>query len=223
MTDLPPPPQAPAQLPLRHRAPRRRLPRWLGRIGAGVAVLLTLIGGQAIIRTEPDHEETHAPFYIKGEPGQPVTVGGLRVTLLAARGATKAGPEDGFSTDTGGIWVIVRVRVEATDKTTRASYFALADKKNRTFRATARFKQRLADGTVVLEPGIPTEAEIAFETPRDTATSLTLRVCELDTDIIGDDLTAVTDIRVPVSDADVSRWLHDTEPASLATPKVVAS
>jgi hypothetical protein len=143
--------------------------------------------------------------------------------LLGARGAAKAGPEDGFSTDTAGIWVIVRVRVEATDKTTRASYFALADKKNRTFRATARFKQRLADGTVVLEPGIPIEAEIAFETPRDTATGLTLRVRELDSAIFGEDLSAVTDIRVPVSDADVSRWLHDPAPASLATPKVVAS
>jgi Domain of unknown function (DUF4352) len=221
MTDLPPPPQAPARLPLRHRAPRRRLPRWLGRIGTGVAVLLTLIGGQAILRTEPDHEETVAPFYIKGDPGQPVTAGGLRVTLLGTRGATKAGPEDGAYTDTAGIWVIVNMRVEATEETTTPRYVALADAENRTYTATGRFKQPLSYGILDLQPGIPIEGEVAFEVPRDVATSLTLRVSQTDVEFKSD-LAALTDIRVPVSDADVSRWLRDPEPARLAAPKVAS-
>jgi hypothetical protein len=199
----------------------RKRRRWLARVGAAVAVLLTLVAGQAIIRTEPDRNVTVAPFYVTGEPNQPVTVGGLRVTMLGARGSAKVKPAGGLDTDTGGIWMIVRVRLEATSKTTATQYVALADATGRTFRASQRFKQPLGERNRDLQPGIPVEGEVAFEVPRDAATNLSLRIGETFNNITNGELSPFTDIRVPVTDSDVSRWLNDVKPAILANPTVV--
>ena len=201
-------------------APKRR--RWWNQVGTAVAVLLTLVAGQAIIRTEPDYHETVAPFYLAGEPGKPVMVSGLSVTMLGARGAAKAGPPGGLYVDTGGVWVLVRVRLEATTKTTTVRYLALADGQGRTFRASKRFSQPLGEWNQDLQPGIPIEGEVAFEVPRDAATSLTLRVAEWFVELSdGGELSSFTDIRVPVTEGDVSRWLADQAPAILADPTVV--
>jgi hypothetical protein len=199
----------------------RKRRRWLTRAGAAVAVLLTLFAGQAIIRTEPDRNVTVAPFYVKGEPNQPVTVGGLRVTMLGARGSAKVKPAGGLGTDTGGVWVIVRMRLEATAKTTSAHYVALADATGRSFRASGRFQQALGEGYRDLQPGIPVEGEVAFEVPPDAATNLTLRVGETFNNLTNGELSPFTDIRVPVTDSEVSRWLNDVKPAILVDPRVV--
>jgi hypothetical protein len=198
-----------------------KLRRWCNRIGTAVAVLVTLVAGQAILRTEPDYHETVAPFYLAGEPGKPVTVSGLNVTMLGVRGAAKAGLAGGPYVDTGGVWVLVRVRLEATTKTTTTRYLALADDQHRTFRATQRFRQPLGELSWDLQPGIPIEGEIAFEVPRAVATSLTLRVAETFNELTNGELNALTDIRVPVTEGDVSRWLASQTPAILADPTVV--
>jgi hypothetical protein len=57
--------------------------------------------------------------------------------------------------------------------------------------------------------------------PRDAATNLTLRIGETFNNITNGELSPFTDIRVPVTDGDVSRWLNDVKPAILANPTVV--
>jgi hypothetical protein len=224
MTELSTQPNRPTSHRARGRLRPGRQPwprRWLTRLGVGIIVVLTLLAGQAIIRTEPDYNETRNPFYYKGEPGQPVTAGGLRVTLLGARGAARAGPPEGPVTDTGGVWVVVQVRLEALAKTINPQYFALADDDGHVYRVSGRFDQPLGEGIVELQPGIPIEGEVAFEVPRATH-GLTLRIGPNYTDVFGGELAPFTDIRVPVTDADVSRWLDDPEPANLIKPKVAS-
>jgi hypothetical protein len=222
MTELPEP--SPPVEPGR-RTPRqlRRVVgarRWLRRVGIAVAVLATLAAGEAIIRTEPEHYDNKAPHYFAGEPDQPVTAGNLRVTLLGVDGAAVVDPPDSLATDTGGVWVVARVRLEATEETISVGYAGVAARDGRTFRASERFGQDLIDGKVALQPGIPVVGEVAFELPKGV-TGLTLRVGTSDPTFVSElRLPAYTDIRMPVADDDLARWSSVKEPLKLAESKV---
>jgi hypothetical protein len=195
--------------------------RWAARLGAAVVALLTLVAGQTIIDAEPDVNEIVAPFYVAGSPDQRVQVGSVAVTMLGVRGAATLVRPDGGVIDTTGVWIIVRVRLEATTSTTTVNYAAVADGRGRSFRLSGRFRQGFSEGMRDLHPGIPVAGEMAFEVPRDAATSLTLRVAESYDAVRGLEMRPVTDIKVPVTADALAGWLGESTPATVQDAKVV--
>src|SRR5689334_23354747 len=97
--------------------------RWLGGVAA---VVVTLLLGEAALRTTPT--STDGPFLIHGTSFRPVVVGGLVVTVQGVRGAAKVVRPDGAVLDTGGVWVILDLELVAIERTTAVRYLALADR-----------------------------------------------------------------------------------------------
>jgi hypothetical protein len=191
---------------------------WLGGVAA---VLVTLLLGQALLRTAPSADAGAAPFLVPGRLFRPVVVGGLVVAALGVRGAATVRRPGGGVLDTSGVWVIVKVELTATEKTTTVQYLALADRDGHTYRASRRWHQSISEGAPELQPGLPVDGEVAFEVPRDKATDLTLRAGEHYSASLGLRSRPVTDIAIPVERSEVDRWATDAEPAALAEPVVV--
>ena len=190
-------------------------------IGGIAAVLVTLLVGQALLRTAPSADDDSATFLVGGRSFRPVVVGGLAVTVLGIRGASLVRRPDGQILDTGGVWVIVDVELTATQQTTAVRYLALADRDGNTYRVSQRWHQAITEGVPDLQPGLPVDGEVAFEVPRDAATQLSLRAGEHWSVAAGLRSRAVTDIALPVERSEVDRWVADRDPAVLVPPAVV--
>ena len=190
-------------------------------IGGIAAVLVTLLVGQALLRTAPSADDDNATFLVGGRSFRPVVVGGLAVTVLGIRGASLVRRPDGQILDTGGVWVIVDVELTATQQTTAVRYLALADRDGNTYRVSQRWHQAITEGVPDLQPGLPVDGEVAFEVPRDAATQLSLRAGEHWSVAVGLRSRAVTDIALPVERSEVDRWVADRDPAVLVPPAVV--
>jgi hypothetical protein len=190
-------------------------------IGGIAAVLVTLLVGQALLRTAPSADDDSATFLVGGRSFRPVVVGGLAVTVLGIRGASLVRRPDGQILDTGGVWVIVDVELTATQQTTAVRYLALADRDGNTYRVSQRWHQAITEGVPDLQPGLPVDGEVAFEVPRDAATQLSLRAGEHWSVAVGLRSRAVTDIALPVERSEVDRWVADRDPAVLVPPAVV--
>jgi hypothetical protein len=196
--------------------------RWLRRVGIAAAALVTLVVGQLILNTEPDRHDTAAPFFVSGELNKPVTVEGLTVTVLGVKGAAKIDPPDALPADTGGIWIVVQLRLEATTKPLSPTYAGLAAPDGRSFQATARFRQSLVGGAVKLQPGIPMSGDLAFEVPKDAAAAgLHIQVgLKTGGGTVLAPWRAYADIALPIGDADVARWQAQTQPLAINEPKL---
>jgi hypothetical protein len=192
--------------------------RWLAGV---VAVLATLLLGEAALRTTPTTADDSGPFLVRGASFRPVVVGGLVVTVQGVRGAAKVVRPDGAALDTGGVWVILDLELVALRHTTAVRYLAVADRDGHTYRASRRWNQSIAEGVPELQPGIPVDGEVAFEVPRQVATGLTLRAGEEFDAAHGLSSRAVTDIAIPVEAGEADRWVGDPDPAVLAVPQVV--
>jgi len=190
-------------------------------IGGIAAVLVTLLLGQALLRTAPSADDDSATFLVGGRSFRPVVVGGLAVTVLGIRGASLVRRPDGRILDTGGVWVIVDVELTATQQTTAVRYLALADRDGNTYRVSQRWHQAITEGVPDLQPGLPVDGEVAFEVPRDAATQLSLRAGEHWSVAVGLRSRAVTDIALPVERSEVDRWVADRDTAVLVPPAVV--
>jgi len=190
-------------------------------IGGIAAVLVTLLVGQALLRTAPSADDDSATFLVGGRSFRPVVVGGLAVTVLGIRGASLVRRPDGQILDTGGVWVIVDVELTATQQTTAVRYLALADRDGNTYRVSQRWHQAITEGVPDLQPGLPVDGEVAFEVPRDAATQLSLRAGEHWSVAVGLRSRAVTDIALPVERSEADRWVADRDPAVLVPPAVV--
>jgi hypothetical protein len=196
--------------------------QFLRAVSAVVVVLATLVAGEAIIRARPSLGDISAPFPIEAEPSQPVTVDGVTVTVLGVRGAaTLRRTTDQKVIDTSGVWVIVRLRLEAITETTDIGYLALTDARDRSFRVSDRFRQLLGEGIRSLQPGLPVEGEAAFEVPRD-AVGLRLRATETFTEVFELTLKSVADIDLRIPAGSVERWAADSTPAELADVRFVS-
>jgi hypothetical protein len=163
-------------------------------------------------------EAAQRPYISAGQVGESVSARSFDAQLVSVRGARLVGVL-GKGYETGGVWILVRVRITATTEDTGVAYAALMDDRDREFRATERFSQGLADGTRTCQPAIPVEGEIAFEVPRDVATSLRLRLASpsIDTRMDG-----MAEIELPdVDTATVDRWATQQEPVIIERPKVV--
>jgi hypothetical protein len=163
-------------------------------------------------------EAAQRPYISTGQVGESVSARSFDARLVSVRGARLVGAL-GKGYETGGVWILVRVRITATTEDTTVAYAALLDDRDREFLASERFSQLFADGARTFQPGIPVEGEIAFEVPRDVATSLRLRLASprIDTRMDG-----MAEIKLPDADtATVDRWATQQEPVIMERAKVV--
>lgn len=201
-----------------HRAP----PGPLAKAGTGARVTALLIAalavGAAIANWRPldqSADDRERPYVRTGTIGQQVSTRVFDATLLNARGAGKIGHR-GQAHDTGGVWIIVRVRLTASDEAITLGYAALRDRRDRVYLATQRIDQQLL-GARTLQPGIPVEGDLLFEVPRDAATDLTLLLAE---PLIDHRMDTMAEITLPqVNTATVDGWATAPEPATLESPK----
>ena len=167
------------------------------RLRTVALVVFALIAGTAVNRLTPDPVRSQDPILLSAPAGTPVEARTFSLTALDSRtGPELAGDEFGGGPpvlDTGGVWVLVKVRVEALREPTRIAYAALVDEQGRTFRATFRTTQNLVDRT--LQPQLPVEGEIVFEVPAAALGRMRLRVSPGGID---QRLEAMTDIALSV-------------------------
>jgi hypothetical protein len=197
----------------------RRVTR-AGRIGSALTACALVLGalllGGAIKARVPDTAREQEPFVRTGAVGTPVDARTFTVTVLGVRGGAILSA-DRQSHDTGGIWVLVSVRLAARHAPVSIGYAALRDARGRVYRATDRVEQFLVTGGRTLQPGIPLTGEVAFEVPVRVATHLSLRLAASATDLRMD---AVTDSPLPVDAAELGAWQAQKQPLVLAAPQV---
>lgn len=206
-----------------HRAPPGPVGRIGVRAGAGILVLAALAVGGAIANWRPINsggtEQRERPFVQVGQVGETVSGRLFDATVLDVRGAAKV-TSGGATHDTGGVWIVIRLRLTVHTEATSIGYAALRDRRDREYRATTRFDQRLVDSSRQLQPGIPVEGDVAFELPRDAATEVVVQLAKRAVDRRMDDLLEVP--LPPVDRATVDKWAAEPTPVVLATPRVVA-
>jgi hypothetical protein len=191
------------------------------RLGAAALIVAALAVGTVIESGTPDTDTAERPFITRGTMGKPVDVHTFDATVLGVRGATKISrsqrPTDKGARDTGGVWVLVRVRVVATQTTMSVGWAGVVDRRGRTFHATTRIDQPLVASHRQLQPGIPVVGEVAFEVPRDAADSLTLQIAEKPLDRR---MSAMAEVPLRITKAAVDGWVADAGTAVLTEPEV---
>ncbi|MDQ7905357.1 hypothetical protein RB614_12560 [Phytohabitans sp. ZYX-F-186] len=180
-------------------------------VGGVVANWRPIGGDRADIRERP--------YIAVGEVGESVSARSFEAQLVSVRGARLLGVSSkGY--ETGGVWILVRVRVTAFTEKTTVGYAALIDDRDREFLVSNRFTQLFADGARSFQPGIPVEGEIAFEVPRDVATSMRLRLAA---PVIDQRMDGMAEIELPkVDTTTVDRWATQQEAVIMEKPKVVS-
>lgn len=198
-----------------HRAPPGPLAAFGARLGVGALVIAAIAVGGLVKSCTPDTDTSERPFTRAGARGDTVDARTFEVRVLDVRGATKIS-RYGKVRDSKGVWVLVKVRVVAHDEPTTIGYAALRDERDRVFVATDRISQPLA-GTRPLQPGLPVEADIAFEVAADVrALSVRLAWSPLDRR-----MDAMAEIPLKVDRGTVEAWLGESKPAAVTDEQVV--
>jgi hypothetical protein len=192
------------------------------RFGAGVLILAALAVGTVIQSGTPDTDTTERPFSRAGAVGKPVDAKTFDATVLSVRGGTKIKRDGGLSSrrrehETGGVWVLVRVRLVAREEAILVGWAAVVDGRGRTYHLTNRIDQPLVGSGRMLQPGIPVTGEVAFEVPRDAATNLTIQITDRALDVR---MSAMVEVPLPAGKATVDGWLANTTTMILTTPEV---
>jgi hypothetical protein len=112
--------------------------------------------------------------------------------------------------DTGGVWVLVRVRLVARAEPAQVGYAAVRDSAGRTFLATTRIDQPL-DGRT-LQPGVAVTAEVAFEVPPAVAPTLAFRLAG---PLLDQRMDAMVEVPLGITAPMVDGWLKDEKIARL--------
>jgi hypothetical protein len=126
-------------------------------VGALALVALAFV----VARTEPQEELGFAPFAVRVEPGQVGEGRGLRGAVDDAVLADSVRHDDWTGATTGS-WLVVQVRMEATENPTLA--FATLHVGERTWVASNRPGNDAMHSTV-LDPGLPFAGSFVFEIP----------------------------------------------------------
>ncbi|MGN9913214.1 hypothetical protein ACTMTJ_37305 [Phytohabitans sp. LJ34] len=205
-----------------HRAPPGPVERVGTRARVGMLLVAALAVGGVVANWRPldgDRADRRERPYIEvGQVGDPVSARSFEAKLISVRGARLLGVRSkGY--ETGGVWILVRVRVTATTEDTVIGYAALIDDRDREFLASGRFTQLFADSARTLQPGIPVEGEIAFEVPRDVATSMRLRLASRPFDQRMDGMAEITLPKVDT--ATVDGWATQKDAVIMEKPEVV--
>jgi hypothetical protein len=184
---------------VRHRRPSavRR------RTGGAVLVLAALAVGGLVNSRTPDTDHRERPFVATGAVGRSVDARAFDVTVQGVRGTMKLGRGANWH-DTGGVWVLVRVRLVARVEPVLVGYAAVRDSAGRTYRATSRIEQPL-DGRT-LQPGVAVSAEVAFEVPPAVAPTLALRLAG---PLLDQRMDAMAEVPLGITAAMVDGWLKD--------------
>jgi hypothetical protein len=193
------------------------------RIGFGVVAVALLLGtvnlATLLKNYSDDVDAENRPFPINAAVNQTARARTFVATAQGERGGAVI--QDSNNHPTSGVWLIVKVRVEATNVPTIIGYAAIRDTRGRVFRATDRLEHQVA-GTMgrQLQPGLPVVGEIAFELPRDAATAPTLLLAD---NSIDQEMDAMLEITLDAnSSATVDGWAADTKPTTLMSPTVSA-
>ncbi|MCW6003167.1 hypothetical protein K1W54_01010 [Micromonospora sp. CPCC 205371] len=215
-------PQQPVPEEVRsHRAPPGPVQRVGTKASVGTLLIAALAIGGLIASWRPlgggATEERERPFVRAGQVGDTVSARVFDAKVVSVSGAGKVRLK-GAAIDTGGVWIIVRARITATDEETSVGYAALRDARDRVFLASTRIEQRMI-GVRSFQPGIPVEGAFVFEVPRDAATNLTLLLARQSIDRRMD---AMAEIELSTYDSPtIDTWAAAAEPVTIDEPKVV--
>lgn len=202
-----------------HRAPRGPAAANAARLGSGLGVAALVIAATAIgglIRSyTPDVDTKERPFTVAGVQGGQLSTRTFDVEVLDVRGAKKIS-RSGRVRESVGLWILVKVRLQARTEPATIGYGALRDGRDRTFRATERIDQPLLQSRQ-LQPGIPIEGEIAFEVPEDAAAHLTMRLAA---PILDQRMDAMAEIPLRIDEAAVGRWRAEAKPLVISDERL---
>jgi hypothetical protein len=187
------------------------------RLGGGVLVLAALAVGGAITKATPDTDSREHPFVHTGAVGERISVRGFDATIKDVTGAAKIS-QLGRDHDTGGVWVVVRVRVVARDEPVIIGYAAVRDEAGHTYRASTRIDQPLV-GRRTLQPDVPVEGQLVFEVPRSAVAHLSVRLSQ---PAVDQRLEAVAEIALPTTRSTVDEWSTQARTLRLETARAVA-
>lgn len=207
--------------PARWRAPvARHRPSGTTRAASVLGTLLVLVAvvaaGGAVTGSELNADERFRPFVITGEVGEPVAGDTFEVTVLGARAAAAIADRPGWRHDTGGVWLLVRVRLVAHQEVATIGVAQVRDRKGRAWSATERVQQDLTRHSYQLQPGVPVEGEIAFEVPVAVAGELTVRLGEAPE---WHPMTPVVEVPLHVDEAMISDVVASTEAVTEPGPE----
>jgi hypothetical protein len=197
---------------IRHRRSGQGLP---ARLGVGVLVLAALAVGGVISSRAPDVDHRERPFVTTGTVGKRVDARAFDVTVVGVRGTMKLA-RSGTWHDTGGVWVLVRVRLVAHKEPASVGYAAVRDSADRKYLATNRITQPLAGRS--LQPGIPVEGEFAFEVPTKVAPTLSVRLAGPPLD---QRMDAMAEVPLNITRSMVDQWRKETAITKLDDPEPV--
>jgi hypothetical protein len=199
----------------------RRRPNWFARAtrraGAVLVILATLAAGYEVVARTPDADTTEDYFLRPGGIGDRVESLALAATVTGVRGGVAVIDEDGVEVHTDGVWMLVRMRVEGLDEPRNLAFGAIEDRRGRTIEFTDRVEHPLDRYT--FEPGIPVDAELLFELPRDAVPGgRMLLYHELAASRHFQNMVAVD---LGLTEEDLTEWLAVTEPLRVKDPEVV--
>lgn len=194
----------------RHRAPPGRVALAGSRLGVAAMIVAAIAVGGLVKNASPGTDRRERPFTRTGTVGEAVDARMFDVTVVGVRGAAKIS-RSGKVRDTGGVWVLVKVRVVARDEPTIVAYAAVRDGKGRTYKATERLNQPLTGGRN-LQPGLPVLGEIAFEVPKDVDDLVIL----VGPTSIDHRMDAMAEIHLDVDRAKIQEWAGDTTTMPMA-------
>lgn len=203
--------------PASHRRRPGRLGRFASRVGAILLILATLAAGHEIIEGRPDEAAISGYFLRQGAVGDRVSALDFSATALAVRGGqaivTDLGNEE---LHTNGVWVLVKVRLEAHEERQSVSFAAIYDRRGRTFDATNRYLQPLT--SYRFQPGMPVEGELVFELPRDAVPGARLRL--FNGSVASFKHQTLIEIDLGLTETSLDAWVDNREPMRVAVPEV---
>lgn len=178
-------------------------------VARGIVTFLTVASalavGGAFTAHMPDTDAQQRPFVRTGTGSDSVDARLFDAQVIGVRGGTKIAG-GGLAHDTGGVWVLVTVRVTAKHETTSVGYAALVDGDGRTFRATERVMLPL--GGRLLQPGLPVRMELAFEVPKNVELPLAIRLAEPSLELR---VQAIAQIDLAIGAPDLALYAGNTD------------
>jgi hypothetical protein len=153
--------------------PRRRNPASrLVTVPVSLALIVaTTVLGSWMITHKPGSQSMARPFFYSGHVGEVISHPTFTVEVLGVRGGSKVldTRDENFTTE--GAFVLVEVRIVANQQGVKLAAIVAVDADGRQFEAAARLTQGITEG-YRFEPGIPVEADIAFEIPAEAGPGL---------------------------------------------------
>lgn len=185
------------------------------RVMAAIALtLLTLAAASAMNGVRPREYQVTEPFVLVGHVGKDLDARTYTVRVEGVRGGTKLRGQSGYIVGTGGVFVLVKIRVLAHDKPMQIVGIQVRDGAGRLFEASTRARNPF----FTFQPGSPAEAEATFEVPASSAASLTLRVSDAP---LYEQLITVSEIPLEITPDQVAQWRASTETLNPQQQEVV--